>query len=200
MRSDSVTNVNDERRDARIRAFVTVIPPADVLNRLTVSVARLRPLAPWKWAEPAQLHLTLRFLGEAPVSRIERLADALSEFDAGNAFDARLSRVGGFPDLASPRALWLGTDTGTRELTNLAERVEKTAVDTGFTAELRSFAPHLTLARRRSAGPVPPALSVALASPPSPSFSWRCDRFFLVRSRLTPGGPIYTTLKEYIMA
>ncbi|MDR3231191.1 MAG: RNA 2',3'-cyclic phosphodiesterase [Synergistaceae bacterium] len=188
---------NDFRSDGGpVRSFVAVAPPNDVLDRMASFVARLRSLAPYKWVGRAQLHLTLRFLGEAPASRVERIADALEGSGAG-AFDIRLNRAGGFPNLTRPRVLWLGADLGAKELAALAERVEHIAVETGFPPEPKRFSPHLTLARLRNAETPAGALSRALAD--APSFSWRCERLFLVQSRLTSTGPIYTTLREYPM-
>ncbi len=182
-------------RSDQIRAFVAAIPPEDILDRMAALVARLRSLAPYRWAGRTQLHLTLRFLGETLPGRLDGFADALSKTNAGNAFDVRLDRAGGFPNLARPRALWLGGDEGTKELTDLAARIEKTAQNSGFPAGGKRFSAHLTLARLRDEGAVPPMLLKALEA--VPVFEWHCDRFFLMKSRLTPTGPIYTVLREY---
>lgn len=181
--------------DDLVRAFVAAIPPEDVLDSMAAFVARLRPLAPFKWVGRGQLHLTLRFLGEAPAVQVEAVSAALEKIDAGKAFDIRLDRAGGFPNLNRPRALWMGGEAGAKELAALAARAEKAAIEAGYPAETKRFSPHLTLARPRTEGTIPPDLAAALES--VPVFSWRCDRFFLIRSRLTPAGPVYTVLREY---
>lgn len=184
-----------ETSQTQIRAFIAAVPPEEVLDRMAAFVARLRPLAPYKWVGRAQLHLTLRFLGETSPEQLERTAEALGRAEMGNAFEVGLNRAGGFPNLTRPRAIWLGGEVGAKELTALAARVEKVAQDSGFPAETKRFNAHLTLARPRNEETVPPTLLKALET--VPVFEWRCDRFFLMKSQLTPTGPIYTTLREY---
>jgi 2'-5' RNA ligase len=186
--------------DSDVRAFVAVVPPEDVLNQMEDFIgARLRPAARYKWVTRAQLHITLRFLGEAPPSKIEAVAEALAGAAAFPRFDIRLDRAGGFPSLARPRALWLGVGQGENEgeksLEALAAKVEKASVAAGFPPETKKFQPHLTLARLRTPEPLSPELEKALNA--VPVFFWRCESFCLVKSDLRPEGPIYTVLKEY---
>jgi 2'-5' RNA ligase len=190
------------KAEGLIRAFVAVVPPEELVERMTQFVGRLRPLAPWKWVGRAQLHLTLRFLGETPAAQVERVRKALTGIEADGAFDDGafeicMNRAGGFPNLTRPRVLWLGGDRGAKELTALASLVEQASVRAGYPPETKRFSPHLTLARLRNGGEssLPAELLKALQA--VPSFSWRCDRFFLMQSRLTPTGPIYTRLQEY---
>jgi 2'-5' RNA ligase len=179
-----------------MRTFVAVTPPEYVLDRMADYVGRLRPLAPYKWVSRAQLHLTLRFLGEAPRSQVDAVAEALHRAE-GAAFEVDLGRVGGFPHIERPRVLWIGGIAGMENLAALAEKVEKAAVDSGFPPETKKFNPHLTLARARDVSALPPELAKALK--PVPSLVWRVSRFSLIQSELTPKGPIYTSLKEYLL-
>ncbi|MDR2522633.1 MAG: RNA 2',3'-cyclic phosphodiesterase [Synergistaceae bacterium] len=180
-----------------LRAFVAVIPPEDVLDRLERFVARLRLLALFKWTTRKQWHITLRFLGEAPKAKVEVFANALEKMEMGmrEPFNVRLSRAGGFPKSAQSRALWLGGDGGNEDLTALAGRVERIAVASGFPPEMKKYTPHLTLARLREAAPLPLGLAEALAE--APTLTWRCEGFFLVKSELTPEGAVYTPLRLY---
>ena len=179
-----------------LRTFVAVVPPDDVLEAMTVFVSKLRPLAPYRWVSRAQLHLTLRFLGEAGQERVEAMADALEKLDAGESFELRLDRTGAFPPgAAKPRVIWLGCGAGGEKLTALAVKVEQAAINSGFAPEAKKFTPHLTLARARGEEPMPPALASALKS--TPSFAWNVSRFHLVKSDLTSGKPVYSLLREY---
>ncbi|MDE0090555.1 MAG: RNA 2',3'-cyclic phosphodiesterase [Thaumarchaeota archaeon] len=53
------------------------------------------------------LHITLQFLGEVPEAAKSRVVDALGsiKFDA---FDVRIGGVGAFPNVRSPRVVWVG--------------------------------------------------------------------------------------------
>ena len=185
----------NDKTQGLVRTFVAVTPPEKVLDQMVAWIRRLIPLAPYKWLSRGQLHLTLRFLGETPRSQIDALGDALAKMDTGGGFDICLNRAGGFPNLARPRAIWLGGDAGAQELSALAAKVESVAVDAGFPRETKRFTAHLTLARVKYEGSIPAALADAL--PAVPTFAWRCERFVFFKSDLTPTGPIYSVLREY---
>jgi 2'-5' RNA ligase len=182
------------RRDRILRTFAALIPPKDVLDRMAAFLDRLRPLGNYKWVPFVQLHLTLRFLGETSQARVDAAAEALGKVKHG-AFDVCLDRTGGFPNLARPRALWLGGDKGAEESAALAAKIEQAVCGVGFTPEKKRFAAHLTLARSREEGFLPRPLAETLRS--TPFFAWRAGSFCLVDSDLTPRGPIYTPLREY---
>lgn len=174
----------------RIRAFVAVLPPESAAREMERLLGRMRPLARCRWATREQLHITLRFLGELPPAAVDRIRLGLAEVSV-DPFEIELNRAGAFPNLARPRALWLAGDRGAAELTDLARRVNDALFALGIAREERPFQPHLTLARSDGAPP-PQDLLEALRG--VPSFSWRCTGFSMMRSRLTPGGAVYTKL------
>ncbi len=96
-----------------------------------------------------------------------------------------------------PRVLWLSGNQGKKELTALAETVNKSMDEIGLPHERRTFKPHLTLARTNGV-PLPSELLMALKNPPK--LNWCCDNFDLMRSKLTPRGALYSKIplsKEY---
>ena len=184
-----------------IRAFVCVAPPEEIVAGMEKFLSGLRTLAPqggYKWVGREQLHLTLRFLGEAPEPRVAAMDRALRSMKAPGPFEIEIAGAGGFPNLNRPRALWMGVSKGGDALARLASLVEDAAVDAGYERETRKFKAHLTLARAREEGPISEKLREALADAAKlPTFSWRCENFILMRSELTRSGPIYTRLGEY---
>ena len=81
-----------------MRLFVAVHFSEDVRTRLALIQDRLRlAQADVSWVKPANLHLTLKFLGETEPKRLERIHSALAEA-AANArpFSARVAGVGTF--------------------------------------------------------------------------------------------------------
>lgn len=174
----------------RIRAFVAVLPSEAAARQLERLLDRLRPLARCRWVTRAQLHITLRFLGELSPATIERIREALTAV-AVRPFTIQLNHAGAFPNLAHPRSLWLGGDRGAEALTDLARRVDDALFGAGVPREERPFRPHLTLARSDGTPP-PPALLGELER--VPSTTWLCDGFVLMRSRLTPRGAVYSRL------
>lgn len=173
-----------------IRAFVAVLPSEAAALEMECLLSRLRPLARCRWVSRAQLHVTLRFLGELPPAAVERVREALASV-AVQPFDITLNRAGAFPSLDRPRAIWLAGGRGAAELSALVGRVDEALSGAGIPRETRPFRPHLTLARSDGSSP-PPALRRALEH--VPSFAWHCDAFALMRSRLMPQGAVYTKL------
>jgi len=92
---------------------------------------------------PDNLHITLKFLGEVPSSRLPLVREAMVEA-GGTVFT--LECIGmymmGKGGIVSAR---LGGDL--EALSALAARIEKAAVKRGFERETRTFHPHITLAR-----------------------------------------------------
>lgn len=150
--------------------------------------------APVKWVPAHQFHLTLKFLGEVAPEAADRAVGALQRA-AGrqSAFTVRLAGLGAFPGAGRPSVLWAGVGGGAAELGALAEAVEGEMAQDGFPRERRPFSPHLTLGRVREGSRVPAAIPQALAASAGRAFGeWRVVRVVLMRSELTPRGPVYS--------
>ena len=184
-----------------IRAFLCVPVSGDGMDEIAGFIGGLKKFTGFKWAARDTLHITLKFLGEARPEQITRLDTNLSRIGGIRPFKIALSDVGAFPNLSSPRALWIGVGEGSEELSKLAASVDKAALASGFEEERRAFHPHLTLARARNnsrAGGnalMPDELAETLKSCPLPS--WTCDSFTLMRSELSSGGPTYTPITGF---
>lgn len=89
------------------------------------------------------LHITLKFLGEVSPSRLPDLREAIIEA-GGSSFSLECLGMSmmGKGGIVSAR---LGGDL--EALSTLAVRVENAVVKRGFEREVRSFHPHITLAR-----------------------------------------------------
>ena len=119
---------------------------------LGAAIERLRKVAPdVAWVAPANLHLTLKFLGQVDARRLEEIAAGLRGAAAGlTAFDAVMAGLGAFPSASRPRVVWAGVAGGAPGLTELAGRVERACAALGFPPETRPFSPHITLGRVRA--------------------------------------------------
>lgn len=132
-----------------VRAFVAIRLAGEVERAVAEFADSLRPIAgsAVRWVRRANLHLTLRFLGDrVDASTLERLDHALARLAATTVpFTITVRGAGAFPNLAHPRVLWAGLEsTG---LITLADRVERAAVESGLAPEARPYAPHLTIGR-----------------------------------------------------
>jgi 2'-5' RNA ligase len=102
-----------------------------------------------RWVRKANLHLTLRFLGDA-VDRNVLIAfdQMLNEVAAQTPpFFLNARGTGAFPNLERPRTIWIGLES--EELIRLVRQVENAAVEAGFAPAARPYTPHLTVGRVR---------------------------------------------------
>jgi 2'-5' RNA ligase len=99
------------------------------------------------WLDPADFHLTLKFLGEVrselvPVAErvIARVAQETKEFPLS------INGFGAFPTIRRPRVIWIGVEP-TPALRCLKQDLEWGLANHGFDRETRAFHPHITLGR-----------------------------------------------------
>ncbi|MBI4445448.1 MAG: RNA 2',3'-cyclic phosphodiesterase [Acidobacteria bacterium] len=135
----------------RIRSFVAVALPEELLQRLAELSSQLRRLRlDGSFPRPESIHLTLKFLGEVERKSLSRIEDGLQQCVSDICpFELIPGALGAFPDLKHPRVVWMGFQPSP-SLQHLHERVEKALTREGFAAENREFRPHLTLARLKS--------------------------------------------------
>ena len=182
-----------------MRAFIGIaLPPA-----LQESVAELqRELAvdgaDVKWVAPHQLHATLKFLGEIDEQGRARAETALRLAAAKQgAFTMRLELVGAFPSTDSPQVVWVGVGEGKEALMKLAQVLDRELEAAGWPAEMRPFAPHLTIGRVRSAyGLRGLAQRLRALDWSPPQASWPASSVTFYQSVLSAEGPRYTVLAD----
>ncbi|MGH9927937.1 MAG: RNA 2',3'-cyclic phosphodiesterase [Pyrinomonadaceae bacterium] len=102
------------------------------------------------WSRDANLHLTLKFLGDVPQASVSDFSKAALRAVAGvQPFSIRLEQTGAFPSHGQPRVLWIGINDLSTKLAELHARLEEESAQAGFAKEARPFHPHLTIARLR---------------------------------------------------
>jgi 2'-5' RNA ligase len=131
-----------------MRLFTAIDLPAEMLEKLRAFLARLRPLAKFRWTAAEDLHITTKFIGEWPEARIDEMKTALSGVTSPAPIDISVRGLGWFPDLHRPRVFWAGVQ-GAEPLAALAHATEQAVAKLGVPIETRAYSPHLTLARVR---------------------------------------------------
>ena len=196
------------RRDslAGMRLFLAVPLEPEALARVADVAAELRRTLDagdaLRWADPAQQHITLHFLGQVPPPAATRLLSHLDEPLAQGAFDLELGGVGLFPPSGVPRVLWLAIERGRVELGRLHGELASRICDAGLPVEDRAFSPHVTLARlrgeRRPARQLAAQLSAVM--PATAGITGRVQHVTLFESDLTGPRPRYRVVKEVTLA
>ena len=174
-----------------MRLFVAIALPEDLRARLT----RLQQGVPAaRWVDPDNLHLTLRFIGEADGGQAHDVDAALTQVRAVR-FELTLAGVGCFGQGRKARALWAGV-APTPELDRLQSRVEQAVQAAGFAPEGRKFKPHVTLARFK--GDPGHRLDDYLAHHAAVrAESFEAREFVLYSSLLAQAGAIHTSEAVY---
>ncbi|MCA1834609.1 MAG: RNA 2',3'-cyclic phosphodiesterase [Actinomycetota bacterium] len=145
-----------------------------------------------RWVPRENLHLTMKFLGWVADERLSDIAGAVADaVDQMVDFSVRLGEAGAFPSARRARVLWLGLLDPAGGLVALARSLEDAFVLLGFAAEVRTFVPHLTIARLKPPSPV----SVEVAVPPTDPFV--VDRVTLFESKLGRPAPTYIPLSTF---
>ena len=181
-----------------MRLFIAVPLPDQVRAALGQLQERLAEAqADVKWVEPANLHLTLKFLGDMPEGQVPAIIEALATAARSAArVELGLGALGAFPSMASPRVVWVGLHEGAQPLAALAQQLELLGRTFGWPHAERPFSPHLTLGRVRSPrgrAQLVHALREAAWRPPSP---WPATAVTLYQSVLSSSGPRYTALAD----
>ena len=183
-----------------VRCFVCVALGDEARRSLEVYVAGLRNHAPSiRWVSVAALHITLKFCGEIPVETVTKLSDKYADaLQNVRPFRLSIEGLGCFPDLHRPTVLWIRIREGLEELVSLYDLVERASVSSGIPPERRSFSPHLTLARIKNPKDVTPALHEMIREGATPRYFSGIGEAIFMKSRLTPGGPIYSPIRRYV--
>ncbi|MBN1259314.1 MAG: RNA 2',3'-cyclic phosphodiesterase, partial [Anaerolineae bacterium] len=118
------------------------------LTTVQRQLKRTCPEGAIRWVNPEGIHLTLFFIGDMLVSRLEPTQEALAAV-ARNAAPVAFSvgGLGAFPNLRRPRVVWAGIQDTSRGLAILHGGVNEALAHVGYTPEVRPFSPHLTLGR-----------------------------------------------------
>lgn len=182
-----------------MRAFIGIGLPPDVRDAVADAIGTVPDArGPVSWVGKANLHITLRFLGEIRPDGIPALAEALAGVAAASPpFSLDAAGGGAFPGPRNPRVLWVGFREPLELVGKLQQNMENALSGAGFPREDRPFHPHITVGRVR--GVLPPAWGErfvqALAGR---SFGVvTVSSFRLFESRLSPGGAIYTVVREF---
>lgn len=183
-----------------MRLFVALDLPVDVRQRLGDSSAKHAPLSrAYKWVRPENLHITLKFIGEAEPGPADAavagaapahpagIIDALTKVSFPAPVDIGIDGIGSFPNVLYAKLI------APDSLATLAAAIEATLAPLGIAAETRPFTPHLTLARRKEGA----RLAIDDAGARENFGQFTATEFILYQSLLSPRGPTYIALRRF---
>lgn len=176
---------------SHVRAFFGLPVPETQRAAMAVFLMACAAAAPqFRWTPAANLHMTVRFIGNVDRALVEAVADRLATRSL-LAVELELGNLGTFGHGRHVRVVWQGLRAGAEAMTALAAQVDAECAAAGLAGEKRPFQPHLTLARARARdGAVLPPLPE-----PPPLSPWRAGELVLFASRLSRSGAVYEPLR-----
>ena len=172
------------------RLFVAIRPPQPIRQQL---LDLMGGVSGARWQDDAQIHITLRFIGEVDRHQGEDVAAALGGV-RHPPFELALNGLGTFERRGRAEVIWAGVAPHD-PLKALHKKIDQACVRAGLEPERRAYSPHITLARlKRDAGPVGGLLERSGGVTSAP---FGVDSFGLFESVLTPGGAIHTMIERY---
>jgi len=167
------------------RLFFALWPEQSARPGATAAISLLAPKLAARWIRPANLHITLAFLGDVETERLGAAQAAADAVDSSS-FELCLDTL---EHWRKPQVLCLTPSTLPPNLERLAADLGRQLKAAGFALEQRPYRPHLTLARKATHLPA----DACLVQP----ILWKSTGFVLVESRQDGRGSSYGILKTW---
>ena len=176
-----------------MRTFIAIEIPEEVKKVFIEAQAQLDK-DKTKLKITKDFHLTLKFLGEVDENKVEEIKKKLSEikFDS---FETSLTDIGVFPSKDYIRVVWVGLEDSKGKIKKLQQEVDSKLETLGFKKDTR-FHPHLTLARVKFVEDKERFIK-NLKEIKIEKKSFKITEFKLIKSILTPEGPVYEDLASF---
>ncbi len=169
-----------------MRVFFGCLFPADIIINLTKLLNQLKVLNA-KLVEPKNLHLNLIFIEEIKENDLEKIIKIGNQAaDQYHALQVNFKGYDLIPNSYRPRVLTIQTNAG-KEFALLQQFLSYHLKNLGYLTNIK--AAHLTLARLKS--------NIKTKLSDFNSFSVNFSEFNLIKSELTPLGPIYSIIKTF---
>lgn len=176
------------------RLFTALPVPSEVGQQLALVRGGLVGA---RWIDPADYHVTLRFIGDVDGGTARDLAELLGEARLEGPLTLAIDALATFGG-DRPRAV-IARVAPTPELTRVQAEQERLARQAGLDPETRKFTPHVTLARLRAARPGDVAAFLARAGH-VPPLSFEAEAVILYSARSSIGGGPYLPEAVYPLA
>lgn len=190
-----------------LRLFIAIELSPEVkqgIGRLQTDLKQRLPPRVVRWTNPEGIHLTLKFLGDTPESKVPAVTQGVLAAAAGfEPFELSVAGFGCFPNPHKARVLWVGIPDAPRSLAGVQRAVDLQMARLDYARETRPFSPHLTLGRVNDR--VSPAERQALAALLDRTMIGELgvmpvQEIVLFQSELRPDGAVYTALARLFLA
>ena len=179
-----------------VRAFIAADIGDEIRGRLDELQRKLKQAhSNVRWVKPQGIHLTLAFLGDVPIGKIDPIKTALDQVcQSIECFELEAAGTGTFGRPGHPRVVWAGIEASP-PLMALQQKIVDNLSHAEIVFDRKPFSPHLTLGRvKRIDHHTGPLLEKIEKYEAAPIGSTRIEHVELIQSELTPRGAEYNTL------
>jgi len=187
-----------------IRAFIALPLPESASHQLGQFLISLKAKVPhgFRLVNIENIHLTLAFLGNTPLNKIEQLTKMLEELIKNHAaMPAHFSTLGAFPSANRMRIFWLGIETN-HELIALQKEIAHCCKLCNLPTDDKPFIPHLTLARlsdEMNQSERMQSAELLKTSLKGLQEAFILDKLVIFKSTLKPAGAVYSPVHEFLL-
>jgi 2'-5' RNA ligase len=176
-----------------MRLFTGIALPPEASAPVLALIDQLQPLAHIAWTKAEKLHITTRFIGDWPESRLDELKQALTAISAPLPIEVRIHGLNWLPNPHRPLTVHAAVEA-TEPLKQLAADTDSVLLQLGLIPEPRTYRPHVTLGRirRQDHDPIGP-LQRAVEQTRVSVAPFRAESFHLYLS----ANGTYTKLSDY---
>lgn len=127
-----------------LKLFFALWPKGDTMAQLSKNTRQLEKVLGGRAVTDTSLHLTLKYLGEFPVTRLHPLVDGVKDISTP-AFQLNLNQTGVW---TGPQIVWQAPESIPDPLFDLHGQLESLCRKQGLPPETRPFQPHVTLLKK----------------------------------------------------
>jgi 2'-5' RNA ligase len=168
------------------RLFFAIWPPLEIATLLNAWSRTAQVECGGRVTLPANIHLTLAFLGDVSPGRAKRLAEC-GRRAGGVAHSLALEQARYWKH---NRVVWAGPSVIPPALGSLAQALTRELIAADFPTEVREFNAHVTLIRQARLPRILPGL---------PTIIWPVSEMVLVRTQLSSTGSSYAMLERFAL-
>jgi len=183
-----------------VRLFIALQIPIEIKHQILIACQPLTGTRRIRWIHEKALHLTLKFLGHTPESKVIDIERFINEIGQKKApFHLHLENGGIFPVKGKPRIFWVGVGGDIKCLESLTQEIDDKFELIGFKKDAREFKPHLTVARSnnflmREIMTTREQFCTLMSEFRSKEFC--VDQIHVMRSQLNSQGSVYTSIAK----
>ncbi|MBL8006196.1 MAG: RNA 2',3'-cyclic phosphodiesterase [Ignavibacteria bacterium] len=189
-----------------MRTFISINPDDETKNKISELQSDLKKIILrinrsgydyLRWEKPANLHMTLFFIGEINEDKLTGIQTGLKEVSGDFPFKEigfRSDGLNAFPGLRFPRVLVISLLNPDKGVYLLSDKINSVMKKAGFEQD-KKFIPHITIARVKRDRKI--NLS-GLSEEIDFEFEFKSEDFYLMKSDLSRSGPEYSVISKFI--